>query len=90
MPYSLGAELLPKEKPIKDALSEEEDRLLTQAIEELYQKLLPSAESQERRKGFLTKLDKLLNEEWPNQNIVVHPFGSTENHLCTTESDGEY
>ncbi|KAK6336254.1 hypothetical protein TWF696_001815 [Orbilia brochopaga] len=87
IPYSIGSDPLPDEKPPKDSLSKEDDEKLTADMEKLYADLLPSDESNERRRKFLAKLEKLLNDEWPGHEIKVHPFGSTENKLCSTDSD---
>lgn len=90
IPYSLGSEALPDEKPPRDSLSTEDDATLTADMEKLYNELLPSDESNERRRKFLIKLERLLNDEWPGHEIKVHPFGSTENKLCSTDSDGTH
>ncbi|KAF3940540.1 hypothetical protein ABW19_dt0207809 [Dactylella cylindrospora] len=87
IPYSIGSDPLPQEKPSKDSLSTEDDAKLTADIEKLYSELLPSDESNEKRRKFLAKLEKLLNDEWPGHDIKVRPFGSTENRLCSTDSD---
>ncbi|KAJ6257594.1 hypothetical protein Dda_7379 [Drechslerella dactyloides] len=87
IPYSIGSDPLPDEKPPKDSLSKEDEDKLTADMEKLYGDLLPSDESNERRRKFLAKLEKLLNDEWPGHEIKVHPFGSTENKLCSTDSD---
>ncbi|KAK6505677.1 hypothetical protein TWF481_007570 [Arthrobotrys musiformis] len=85
--YSIGSDPLPDEKPPKDSLSTEDEEKLTADLEKLYSELLPSEESNERRRKFLEKLEKLLNDEWPGHEIKVRPFGSTENRLCSTDSD---
>ncbi|KAF3259657.1 hypothetical protein TWF192_010513 [Orbilia oligospora] len=85
--YSIGSDPLPEQKPPKDSLSNEDEKKLTADLENLYSELLPSEESNERRRKFLEKLEKLLNDEWPGHEIKVRPFGSTENRLCSTDSD---
>lgn len=85
--YSIGSDPLPEEKPPKDSLSAGDEEKLTADLEKLYSELLPSEESNERRRKFLEKLEKLLNDEWPGHEIKVRPFGSTENRLCSTDSD---
>ncbi|KAF3126289.1 hypothetical protein TWF569_000563 [Orbilia oligospora] len=85
--YSIGSDPLPEQKPPKDSLSTEDEKKLTADLENLYSELLPSEESNERRRKFLEKLEKLLNDEWPGHEIKVRPFGSTENRLCSTDSD---
>ncbi|KAF3928014.1 hypothetical protein AA313_de0200855 [Arthrobotrys entomopaga] len=87
IPYSIGSDPLPEEKPLKDSLSKEDEGRLTTELNKLYFELLPSDESNERRRKFLAKLEKLLNDEWPGREIKVRPFGSTENQLCSTDSD---
>ncbi|KAK6342969.1 hypothetical protein TWF718_008349 [Orbilia javanica] len=85
--YSIGSDPLPGEKPPKDSLTVGDEEKLTADLEKLYSELLPSEESNERRRKFLEKLEKLLNDEWPGHDIKVRPFGSTENRLCSTDSD---
>ncbi|KAK6335918.1 hypothetical protein TWF730_003292 [Orbilia blumenaviensis] len=87
IPYSIGSDPLPEEKPSKTSLSAQDEEKLTADLEKLYSELLPSDESNERRRKFLEKLEKLLNDEWPGHQIKVRPFGSTENRLCSTDSD---
>jgi DNA polymerase sigma len=91
MPYSIGSEKLEKlsDKEVKSKLSEDEERNLSTDMRELYDRLLPTAESDTRRKKLVEKLEKLFNEEWPGHDIRVHVFGSSGNLLCTDESDGE-
>lgn len=88
MPYSLGIEKLEKEKPRQERLSPEQDEKLTKDMLHMYEGLKPNKESNERRRNFLEKLSRLLNDEWPGHDIQVHAFGSTENHLCMSDSDG--
>ncbi|KAK9474946.1 uncharacterized protein V1510DRAFT_359713, partial [Dipodascopsis tothii] len=89
IPYSLGASppSLPAAARVKERLTPDEDDRLTRAMEAVYQDLLPSAESVDRRKQFVRKLERLLNDEWPNRGIRVFPFGSTENLLFSADSD---
>jgi hypothetical protein len=91
MPYSIGQEKLEKlsDKDVKSKLSEDEGRKLSTDMRELYDRLLPTTESDARRKRLVEKLEKLFNEEWPGHDIRVHVFGSSGNLLCTDESDGE-
>jgi DNA polymerase sigma len=89
MPYKGGSERLEKAKgPIKAKLTPEEEKKLTGDMRELYGRLLPSEESDQRRAKFVEKLEKILNAEWPGKDIKVHIFGSSGNSLCTSESDG--
>lgn len=89
MPYSLGSDMLPDEPgPLKEKLEPEKEAKLSRDIKELYQKLLPSPESEERRVKFVRKLEKLLDTQWPGNEIKVNVFGSSGNKLCTSDSDG--
>ncbi|KZF22929.1 hypothetical protein L228DRAFT_268300 [Xylona heveae TC161] len=88
IPYSIGGDTLePAKETPKARLSEEEEKKLSGDMRELYDRLLPSNESDERRSKFVRKLDQLLNNKWPGSNIRVHVFGSSGNLLCTSESD---
>lgn len=90
MPYSLGGDLLPEEKEgLKERLEPAQEEKLTEDIKEVYDRLLPSAESDDRRRQLVQKLEKLLNNQWPGNDIKVHVFGSSGNKLCSSESDGE-
>jgi hypothetical protein len=90
MPYSIGSDKLEKAKPtdVKPKLTADEERTLTGDMRELYSRLLPTPESKSRRRKFVQKLERLLNDEWPGHQIRVHMFGSSGNLLCTDESDG--
>jgi DNA polymerase sigma len=89
MPYSIGGDLLPEDKVgLKEKLSREEEEKLTADMQELYTQLLPSSESDDRRRQLVEKLEKLFNEQWPGNNIKVHVFGSSGNKLCSSNSDG--
>ena len=89
MPYSLGGELLPEEKePLKKHLEADEGKKLDADMREVYNRLLPSAESEERRTKLVQKLETLLNTQWPGNDIRVHVFGSSGNKLCSSDSDG--
>jgi DNA polymerase sigma len=91
MPYSIGGDLLPEEKiGLKEGLSQEEEEKLSAEMQTLYEQLLPSAESDDRRRQLVQKLEKLFNEQWPGNNIDVHVFGSSGNKLCSSDSDGKY
>lgn len=90
MPYSIGTDRLEKVKPgnIKPKMTAEVERKLSGDMRELYDRLLPTPESEAKRKRFVDKLEGLLNEEWPGHDIKVHMFGSSGNLLCTDDSDG--
>jgi DNA polymerase sigma len=88
VPYSLGPDKLEAEvKPLKEHLNPAEDEKLSGDMRELYDRLQPSAESEERRGYLLKKLEKLLNDKWPGHSIQVVVFGSSGNQLGTTDSD---
>ncbi|KAI9319841.1 hypothetical protein BX666DRAFT_1335410 [Dichotomocladium elegans] len=57
------------------------------SILKLYEKLLPTQESYDRRRQFVRKIETLLKSEWPGHDIRVHVFGSMENGLGTRTSD---
>lgn len=88
VPYSLGPEPLQKEKSdLKTRLNHEEDEILTRDMQDLYSRLQPTAESEQRRSSFIEKLEGLLREKWPTSSIKVNVFGSTGNNLGTLDSD---
>ncbi|PQE30195.1 hypothetical protein CJF32_00003638 [Rutstroemia sp. NJR-2017a WRK4] len=89
MAYSLGTDRLEKLKDsdIQSKLSEEGERKLSTDMRELYDRLLPTPESEEKRRKLVAKLENLFNKEWPGHDIKVHVFGSSGNLLCTDESD---
>ncbi|KAL4784602.1 hypothetical protein BJX76DRAFT_213759 [Aspergillus varians] len=88
IPYSLGADLLPEEKEgLKQRLRAEEEKKLGADMLEAYDRLLPSAESDSRRRRLVRKLEDLFNRQWPGCEIKVHVFGSSGNKLCSSDSD---
>ena len=90
IPYSVGGDLLERPKSIpKKYLNPIEENKLSGDMRELYDRILPSTESEARRAKFLHKLQKILNERWPGNEIQVHVFGSSGNMLCTSDSDGQ-
>lgn len=89
IPYSLGADPLPEEKEeLKEKLDPEEEKKMTADIMDLYDRLLPSAESDDRRHQLVRKLEKLFNDQWPGHEIKANVFGSSGNKLCSSDSDG--
>jgi len=89
MPYSIGGDNLEKAKVTpKKYLNPKEEQKLSGDMRELYDRLLPSKESEERRARFVRKLEDLLNTRWHGSDIKVHVFGSSGNMLCTSDSDG--
>ena len=89
IPYSVGGEQLerPGSMP-KKYLNPVEEGKLSGDMRELYDRLLPSKDSDERRARLVQKLERILNEKWPGNDIRVYVFGSSGNMLCTNESDG--
>jgi len=88
IPYSLGSDRLKPERPLLEKLPLSREKALTRDMELEFERLKPSKESEDRRRQFLDKLSRILNEEWPGHDTKVHAFGSTENHLCMEDSDG--
>jgi DNA polymerase sigma len=87
--YNIGDEPLgdPPIEP-KNALDPHEEKKLTGDMRELYDRLLPTPESEKRRRQFVEKLEGILRKEWPGTEFKVHVFGSSGNLLCTSDSDG--
>lgn len=80
-------ELGPPKKEPKKTLEPDEREKLSGDMRELYDRLLPSAESEERRAKLVKKLERMLNEEWPGNDIHVYVFGSSGNLLSSSDSD---
>ena len=90
IPYSIGGDQLERAKALpKKFLNPDEEGKLSGDMRELYDRILPSPESDQKRADFTSKLDQILNDQWPGNGIKVHVFGSSGNKLCTNESDGE-
>lgn len=90
IPYSVGGDMLERVKaPPKKFLNPEQDAKLTKDMYALYERLLPSKESEDRRAAFVQKLERILTGQWPEGSIQVHVFGSSGNLLSTSESDGK-
>lgn len=87
--YAIGGDKLESSPTkVKKHLDPPEEEKLSGDMRELYDRLIPSSESEERRSKFVEKLEKLLRERWPRSVIEVHVFGSSGNLLCTNDSDG--
>lgn len=80
-------ELPPSAQELKKMLDPREDEKLSGDMRELYDRLLPSDESEERRAKLVKKLDRILNDEWPGNDIRVNVFGSSGNLLASSDSD---
>lgn len=90
IPYSIGGDQLERPKTMpKKYLNPGEEEKLTGDMRALYDRILPSKESDQRRAMFVQKLERMLNAQWTNSDIKVHVFGSSGNMLCTSDSDGE-
>ena len=89
IPYVEGGneELGPPKKEPKKRLAPEEHTKLSNDLDDLYQRLLPSEESEERRSLLVKKLEQILNQEWPGNEIRVNVFGSSGNLLSSSDSD---
>lgn len=68
-------------------LDQQQEDTVSIDIIRLYQTLLPSKDSCERRARFVKKTEMLLNSEWPNCDIKPNVFGSSVNDLGTSFSD---
>lgn len=89
IPYSIGGDPLEPVPNVKAQLDKNAECKLTTEAQELYDQLLPSQDSEERRAQLVTKLERILREQWPDNDIKVHVFGSSGNLLCTDDSDGQ-
>ncbi|KAK9460286.1 uncharacterized protein V1516DRAFT_685960 [Lipomyces oligophaga] len=89
IPYSVGTSPLPAEPEscADHELTQEIKDRLTEDIVKLYSQLLPDDDMGAKRKKMIKKLERLMNEKWPNHDIQIQPFGSSENLLCTVDSD---
>lgn len=90
IPYSIGDDKLESVElgKIKGKLTPEEEKKVASDMVEIYDKLKPSAEVEEKRMQLVRKLEKLFNDEWPGHDIKAHLFGSSGNLLCSDDSDG--
>ncbi|OCL04499.1 hypothetical protein AOQ84DRAFT_116404 [Glonium stellatum] len=87
IPYTSSDPLEKAKDEPKTALDPHEEEKLSGDMRELYNRLLPTEESQKRRDDFVKKLENILHGEWPGNEFKVHVFGSSGNLLCTSESD---
>jgi hypothetical protein len=91
MQYDIGDAPLEDPQVVpKKSLDPDEDKKLTGDMRELYDRLLPSEDSEKRRHAFVKKLERILHKEWPSHKFTVNVFGSSGNMLCTSDSDGIY
>ncbi|CAO3572624.1 unnamed protein product [Mortierella alpina] len=68
-------------------LPHESEAKLSMEMVDLFEDLLPTESSHERRTLLIKKIENILQTEWPGQDIKAHPFGSTVNDLGTGSSD---
>ncbi|KAI1163623.1 hypothetical protein F5B18DRAFT_651586 [Nemania serpens] len=89
IPYNIGTDPLEKSdlNSVQSGLSEDGERKLTTDMRELYDRLQPTEAVETKRRKFVQKLEKLLNDTWPGHDIRVHLFGSSGNLLCSDDSD---
>jgi hypothetical protein len=90
MPYQ-SDEILDKakEEP-KKTLDPHEDGKLSGDMRELYDRLQPKQEDTDIRGRFVRKMQRILEDEFAGNKIMVHVFGSSGNMLWTSESDGRH
>lgn len=89
IPYSVGSDRLEKLdlRTVKNKLTDDEERKLSTDMREIYNRLLPTEEVEEKRKKLVQKLEQIFNDEWPGHDIRVNLFGSSGNLLCSDDSD---
>lgn len=88
VPYSLGPDKLgPDPTRSRKRLSSEEEQTVSRDMQDLYHRLLPSPDSEQRRARLVQKLERILCIKWPDASIKVNVFGSTGNSLGTSDSD---
>lgn len=89
IPYSVGNDRLEKLdlRTVKNTLSDDEEKRLMGDMREIYDRLLPTHQVEEKRKRLVQKLENILNDEWPGHDIRVNLFGSSGNLLCSDDSD---
>ncbi|KAH7115124.1 hypothetical protein B0J11DRAFT_124257 [Dendryphion nanum] len=87
MPYTSSDILEKAKEEPKKSLDPQEDEKLSGDMRTLYDRLLPTQESTDRRQAFVKKLENILHTEWPGTEFKVHVFGSSGNDLYTNDSD---
>ena len=89
MPYTIGTEPLePESDSLNATLSPAEEQKLDRDIRSLYERLLPSADSEAKRAQVVNKLQTILSTAFPELSVQVAVFGSSGNLLFTSRSDG--
>lgn len=88
IPYTIGTDRLEEEENVKQSLESEEEKQLSNNLYALYDRLLPTQDSQQKRQLVVEKIQRILSEAWPAKSIQVAVFGSSGNMLYTSRSDG--
>jgi hypothetical protein len=88
MPYQSDEILDQAKEELKKTLDPHEDDKLSGDMRELYDRLEPKQEDTDIRGRFVRKMQRILEDEFPGNKIMVHVFGSSGNMLWTSESDG--
>lgn len=88
IPYTIGTDRLEKEEHVKANLDPDEEKRLSEDMHALYDRLLPTEDSQHKRLLVVEKLQGILTQAWPDKSIQVAVFGSSGNMLFTSRSDG--
>ena len=89
MPYTIGTEPLEEESDaLKATLSPEQKQKLDRDTRALYERLLPSSDSEAKRAQVVNKLQTILSTAFPELSVQVAVFGSSGNLLFTSRSDG--
>ena len=87
--YTIGADMLePDPEQRRRHLGQSQQFRLDEDADQLYNRLLPSPDSREKRLRVVDKLKGIIHREWPESNARVVVFGSSGNLLCTSKSDG--
>lgn len=88
IPYEDSTPLPKETRPPKVSLEVNEEQKLSGDMRELYDRLLPTPDSVQKRQQVVDKLQNILAEEWPGKAVQVAVFGSSGNQLFTNKSDG--
>ncbi|KNE55581.1 hypothetical protein AMAG_01472 [Allomyces macrogynus ATCC 38327] len=81
------AYLPPSADEVSGRLSPAVQPVLNTELLFMYEWLRPTPAQMIARQKLVDKLQMILDVEWPHRSVVVHPFGSSVNQLCTRNSD---
>ncbi|KAJ3361419.1 hypothetical protein GGF32_007343 [Allomyces javanicus] len=81
------AYLPPSADEVPERLSPTVQPVLNMELLFMYEWLRPTPAQMIARQKLVDKLQMILDVEWPHRSVVVHPFGSSVNQLCTRNSD---